>query len=147
MLRKIVFTIMLVSTFVPAFARVSQQKADSIASLLSQREIVCDKACPLFDSEKSHAGVVNTIFIDILAVIGTVWLYSNYRKKYFILFGSLLVLMVSGSLLFKRSNSQCVEYSKASCLIVTDKKVSAAGSLSDFKQMDSTDVIPKMKMK
>lgn len=140
MLRRIILTLMLVSVMTSGFSKVSKHTADSIASLLNKREIVCDKTCPLFDSESSDTGMVNTLFIDVLAIIGTVWLYSNYRKKYFIVIGAAVVLVVSGSLLLRDNKSQCVEYSKSNCLIVSvDSGPSAIGGLGDFEQMSSAD--------
>jgi NAD-dependent dihydropyrimidine dehydrogenase PreA subunit len=130
-----------------AEAAVPKQTADSIANLLNRREVTCDKSCPLFSSESGASGIVNTLFIDVLAVIGTVWLYSSYRRKYFFLIGGAVVVIVTGSLLW-RSPAKCVEYKQSTCQLVRQdaaskggKAASAAaapaGDLSDFEQMDS----------
>ncbi len=120
MFRKIFLTLLFAAVLTSAFGKVSKQKADSIARLLNQKEIVCDKACPLFDSEQSDTGLVNTIFIDVLAVIGTAWLYNNYKKKYIFACGAAVIMIVTGSLLYKNGTRQCVEYNKSSCEIVSN---------------------------
>lgn len=141
MLRKIILTSVLAFVLVGAHSRVSKQTADSIANLLNQREVVCDKTCPLFKSENSNAGLVNTLFIDVLAVIGTVWLYSNYKKKYFIGIGSAVVIIVTGSLFLRNSNQkQCVEYTSTKCKVIAapQKQKNANAEFSEFQQLDST---------
>ena len=141
MLRKFMFTALLAFVFTAAGARVSRQTADSIAGLLNQREAVCNKACPLYESENPHAGLVNTLFIDVLVLIGTVWLYSNYRKKYLLGIGAGVVIVVTGSLLLRGSgkSSKCLEYEKANYQLVANaRKPAPTGGLSDFQQMDST---------
>lgn len=140
MFRKIVMTTLIACVVLVGYAKVSQHTADSIANLLNQKEIICDKTCPLFESENSNAGIVNTIFIDLLVIIGSVWLYHNHKKKYFIGIGSIVVIIVTGSLFYKNKNTQCIEYSKSSCLIVsTEKKVPATtDGLTEFQQIDST---------
>lgn len=144
MLRKIILTVLFALTLNAVNAAVPRHTADSIANLLNKREVVCDKSCPLFESENSNAGLVNTLFIDVLAVIGTIWLYSNYKKKYFIGIGAAVVIVVTGSLFLRNSNkgnSQCIEYSNANCKVGTVKQAPAKSSkdaLSDFQQMDST---------
>jgi ferredoxin len=141
MLRKVLLTVLFTCVLTSGFSKVSKQTADSIAGLLNQKEVVCDKACPLFESEKSNAGLVNTIFIDVLAIIGTVWLYSNYKKKYFFVAGAVLVVIVTGSLLLKSNSNQCVEYAQSSCKIIAGGKgntTAQSGGLGDFQQMDSS---------
>jgi ferredoxin len=142
MMRKILFTLLFAFTLTAAKATVPKHTADSIASLLNRREVVCNKSCPLFASEKSNAGLVNTIFIDILAIIGTVWLYTNYKKKYFIGIGGAVVIIVTGSLFLRNSgDNKCIEYANDNCKAIEVKqtKAKADGSgLSDFEQMDST---------
>ena len=144
MMRRILTTALLAIVLTTAFAAVPKHTADSIASLLNQREIVCDKACPLFESENSNAGLVNTLFIDVLAIIGTVWLYTSYRKKYIFGIGALVVIVVSGSLLLRNNSNQCIEYDKSTCQIVSADKNPANGTsgLSDFEQMDPSSSKP-----
>jgi hypothetical protein len=138
MFRKIVVTILVACVMLAGYANVSQHTADSIANLLNQKEIVCDKTCPLFESENTNTGVVNTIFIDLLVIIGSMWLYHNYKKKYFIGIGFIVVIIVTASLFYK--NTQCIEYSKSSCLIVSTEKTApvTTDGLTDFQQIDST---------
>src|SRR5574344_30293 len=140
MLRRILLTALFACVLASGFAKGSKQTADSIANLLNRKGIGCDKACPLFGSEKSNAGLVNTIFIDVLAVIGTVWLYSSYKKKYFFVIGAAVVIIVTGTLVLKKKTNACVEYSQSSCQIVasTQHTPTAANSgLDDFQPMDS----------
>ena len=145
MWRKIILTSLFALCFIVAHPKVSQHTADSIANLLNQREVVCDRTCPLFESENSNAGMVNTLFIDVLAIIGTAWLYSNYKKKYFIGIGLGIVILVTGSLFLRNKNSnQCIEYSDSKCNIVSVKqKQTKEGNsgLSDFQQLDSTSAV------
>jgi NAD-dependent dihydropyrimidine dehydrogenase PreA subunit len=145
MWRKIILTSLFALCFIVAHPKVSQHTADSIANLLNQREVVCDRTCPLFESENSNAGMVNTLFIDVLAIIGTAWLYSNYKKKYFIGIGLGIVILVTGSLFLRNKNSnQCIEYSDSKCNIVSVKQKQTKESnsgLSDFQQLDSTSAV------
>lgn len=125
MTRKILLIVFFAFTLTAAFPEVSRQTADSIANILNQKEAVCDKSCPLFESENSSKGLVNTLFIDALALIGTVWLFSNYKKKYIIGIGAAVIIIVTGSLFVGSSSSnQCVEYSNAdlNCKIVSQGK-------------------------
>jgi len=141
MFRKIILIVLFAFALTEANAAVPKHTADSIANLLNQREVVCDKSCPLFASENSNAGLVNTLFIDLLAVIGTVWLYSNYKKKYFIGIGAAVVIIVTGSLFLRNnSNTKCIEYSNDNCKVVVAKQKTVkanGGGLSDFEQMDT----------
>ncbi len=141
MLRRILFTVLLAIAFTSVDSKVPKHTADSIANLLNKREAVCNKACPLYESENPKAGMVNTLFIDVLAIIGTVWLYSNYKKKYFIGIGVGVVVVVTGSLLLRGNNKsdKCIEYEKTNYKISasSSKSVKTAG-LSDFQQLDST---------
>jgi NAD-dependent dihydropyrimidine dehydrogenase PreA subunit len=141
MLRKILISALLAIAFISVDAKVSKHTADSIADMLNKREAVCNKTCPLYESENPKAGIVNTLFIDVLAIIGTVWLYSNYKKKYFIGIGVGLVVVVTGSLLLRGNNKseKCIEYEEGNYKVFADaKKPAADGGLSDFQQMDST---------
>jgi hypothetical protein len=140
MLKRILITALLICAMSAVYSKVPQHTADSIANLLNQKKIICDKTCPLFESENSNAGIVNTIFIDLLSIIGTIWLYNNYKKKYFIVIGTVVVIVVTGSLLYKDTNTKCIEYSKSSCLIVSPGKKTpvVTDGLSDFQQIDST---------
>lgn len=142
MLRRLLLTALLACTLMAADAAVSKHTADSIANLLNQRELVCDKSCPLFESENSNAGLVNTIFIDVLVIIGTVWLYTNYKKKYFIGLGAAVVLIVSGSLYLRSNNKnkqQCIEYKQSNCKVVTTgQQTTKAVDANEFEQVDSS---------
>jgi NAD-dependent dihydropyrimidine dehydrogenase PreA subunit len=147
MMRKVFFIVLLVFSLSVAFAAVPKHTADSIANLLNQREVICDRSCPLFESENSNSGLVNTIFIDVLAAIGTVWLFTNYKKKYIIGIGAAVVIVVTGSFFFhiNSGGNQCIEYSNSNldCKAVASgqkpKAVSTAtDSLSDFQQIDSS---------
>lgn len=148
MFRKIIVAILLIFTVTTSYAKVPQQTADSIANLLNNKEEKCDKSCPLFASENSNSGLVNTIFIDLLVAIGTVWLYSNYKKKYFFIIGSAVVITVSASH-FLSSSKQCIEYNKPSCPVAPiaakatqpkDTVKASTGDLSDFETTDSSNV-------
>lgn len=145
MFRRIILTLLVADFFLVGYSKVPKHTADSIANLLNKREIVCDKACPLFESENSNSGLVNTIFIDVLAMIGTAWLYSNYKKKYFLAIGAVVVIGVTGSWLIRNNDTQCTEYSNSSCKIVASgsqavksvKDQASSNNLDEFQQMDS----------
>ena len=141
MLRKLMLAVLFAVTLTSTDAKVSKHTADSIANMLNKREVACSKACPLYESENPNAGMVNTIFIDVLVLIGTAWLYSNYKKKYFIGIGVGIVVVVTGSLLLRGNSksNKCIEYEKANYQVqASAKKPAATGGLSDFQQMDST---------
>ena len=126
MLKRLILTTLFFACFLyPAYPKVSKEKADSIANLLNADEVVCDRTCPLFESEKSNTGLVNTLFIDALVIIGAIWLFSNHKKKYILIIGALIVIAVTVSFLLKRNNVQCVEYSQSSCKVVEDNNKSA----------------------
>jgi len=140
MIRKIILIALSSLLLSTANSEVSRQTADSIANILNQREIICDKTCPLFESENSRAGLVNTLFIDVLAIIGAVWLYSNYKKKYFIGIGAAVVIVVTGSLFLQKSNTnQCIEYSDANCKVISagQNQKKQNNALSEFQQLDT----------
>lgn len=144
MIRKIILIALSSFLLSTANSEVSRQTADSIANLINQQEVLCDRSCPLFESENSHAGLVNTLFIDVLAIIGTVWLYSNYKKKFFIGIGAAVVIVVTGSFFLRnKSSNQCVEYTNYNCNIIAsgNKQTKANNTLSEFQQLDSTKTV------
>ncbi len=81
-----------------ADAAVSQATADSIQNILNHRAgQVCDQSCSLYAQEHNGAGLTNTLFISALLVLGTIWLYLTYKKRYIIVLGTVLVVAVAGT--------------------------------------------------
>lgn len=78
-------------------AKVSQAVADSIANLINHAPTSCDQSCALYNQEHPGTSITNTIFIALLLVLGSVWLYFTYKKKYIIIIGSVLAVLVVGS--------------------------------------------------
>lgn len=140
MLRKIVLTVLMLFTLTTGYCRVSQHTADSIANILNQQEAVCDKSCPLYNSESHQMGWVNTLFIDLLVVIGTFWLYSNKKKKYLFIIGGVIVLTITGSQVVGQNRAKpCAEFAQANCPIVKgDTTTLVANDLSDFEQAEGS---------
>jgi NAD-dependent dihydropyrimidine dehydrogenase PreA subunit len=147
MLRKIVLTALMLLTLTTGYCRVSQHTADSIADILNRQEALCDKSCPLYNSESHQLGLTNTIFIDLLVAIGTLWLYSNKKKKYFFIIGGVIVLTLTGSQIIGHNKAKpCAQFEQTSCPIVnknaTGKTAALASAdeqssdLSDFEQAD-----------
>lgn len=78
-------------------ARVPQAVADSIARLINQAPESCDRSCVLYDQEHPGVSLTNTVFISLLLVIGSFWLYYTYKKKYIVVSGIVLAVLVMGS--------------------------------------------------
>ena len=74
-----------------AQAEVSQQVADSIAGVLNTAEDC--STCSYYASEHSAAGMINTIVIAVLVLLGSIWLYSGQKKFYILLLG----IFISGA--------------------------------------------------
>ena len=74
-----------------AQAEVSRQVADSIASVLNTAEDC--STCSYYASEHSAAGMINTIVIAVLVLLGSIWLYSGQKKFYILLLG----IFISGA--------------------------------------------------
>lgn len=80
-------------------AKVTQHTADSIARLLNGNVPPgCDASCSLYTAEHPGMGLANTIFIALLILLGTFWLYNSYqKKKYILVVGVIAALLVTGS--------------------------------------------------
>lgn len=78
-------------------SEVPQATADSIARILNKSPEVCDPSCSLYAQEHTGASMTNTIFISLLLILGSIWLYITYKKKYIIILGSVLGGLVLGS--------------------------------------------------
>ena len=74
-----------------AQAEVSRQVADSIASVLNTAEDC--STCSYYASEHSTAGMINTIVIAVLVLLGSIWLYAGQKKFYILLLG----IFISGA--------------------------------------------------
>ena len=72
-------------------AKVTPQVADSISQILAEGENCA--TCGYYDAEHSVAGMVNTLIIAALVIVGGIWLYVS-KKKWYIL---LLAILVSGA--------------------------------------------------
>lgn len=84
---------------VHTFAEVSPEYAAKLEAALNSKTPPpgCDQNCSLYESEFHGASVSNIIFISILIVLGSSWLYITYKKKYIIVIGSILTALVVGS--------------------------------------------------
>ncbi|MBP1664754.1 MAG: iron-sulfur binding protein [Bacteroidetes bacterium] len=78
-----------------AHAEVSQQVADSIARKLNLAEDC--STCNYYASEHSVAGMINTIIIAVLVLLGSIWLYAGKKKLYILLLGVLISGAVAAS--------------------------------------------------
>jgi len=81
-------------------AAVTPAAADSISSLLNRSSEVCNSSCSYYAGEHSAMGLWNSIFTFVLVVLGAIWLYSTYKKKYILLIGGILGLAVAASYLY-----------------------------------------------
>lgn len=80
-------------------AAVSPATADSISRILNQSGEVCNTSCAYYAGEHSAMGLWNSLFTFLLVVLGALWLYSTYKKKYILLIGGILGLAVAASYL------------------------------------------------
>ena len=80
-------------------AAVTPATADSISRLLNRSGEVCNSSCAYYAGEHSAMGLWNSIFTFVLVVLGAIWLYSTYKKKYILLIGGILGLAVAASYL------------------------------------------------
>ncbi len=94
---KLFFCVCLLLTGVALHAKVSPAVADSIEGLLNHTPAGCDQSCSLYAQEHPGASLTNTIFISLLLILGSAWLYVTYKKKYIIILGSVLGTLVLGS--------------------------------------------------
>ncbi|HNX88628.1 MAG TPA: 4Fe-4S binding protein [Paludibacteraceae bacterium] len=78
-----------------AHAEVSQQAADSIAHKLNLAEDC--STCSYYATEHSVAGMINTIIIAVLVLLGSIWLYAEKKKFYILLLGVLISGAVAAS--------------------------------------------------
>jgi NAD-dependent dihydropyrimidine dehydrogenase PreA subunit len=96
-----------------AFASVSSTSASSLPA-------AC-QSCAAYAGESHGGNISNLIFIAVLLLLATVWFYITYKKKYIIVVGSLLALLVVGSYfitpLLKPTN-----LTPAACPIVQNSK-------------------------
>ncbi len=94
---KLFFFVCMLLTGIALHAEVSPAVADSIERLLNHSPAGCDQSCSLYAQEHPGASLTNTIFISLLLVLGSAWLYVTYKKKYIIVVGSVLAALVLGS--------------------------------------------------
>jgi len=69
-------------------------------NLLNKVGAVCDSSCSYYAGEHSALGLGNTIFTFLLVVLGSIWLFSTYKKKYILVIGGILGLAVAVSYLY-----------------------------------------------
>lgn len=81
-------------------AAVAPATADSISRLLNKSSEVCDTSCAYYAGEHSAMGLWNSLFTFLLVVLGALWLYSTYKKKYILLIGGILGLAVATSYIY-----------------------------------------------
>jgi hypothetical protein len=81
-------------------AAVSSTVADSIGHVLNSQAPTCDTSCSYYAGEHSAMGLGNTLFTILLIVFGSAWLFYTYRKKIFLIAGSLLGLAVLGTYIY-----------------------------------------------
>lgn len=84
------------------FSNVNQLKADSIEQALNAKHTgvpdAC-KSCSIYTNQDSThtSSFSNLIFVTLIVVLATVWLFLTYRKKYIIVLGSLVTAVLVGS--------------------------------------------------
>jgi NAD-dependent dihydropyrimidine dehydrogenase PreA subunit len=93
-------TIILLAIPMLLSAAVTPATADSISHLLNRASEVCDSSCSYYAGEHSAMGLWNSIFTFVLVVLGAIWLFSTYKKKYILLIGGILGLAVAASYLY-----------------------------------------------
>jgi len=81
-------------------AAVTPATADSISKLLNHSSEVCNSSCSYYAGEHSAMGLWNSIFTLLLVVLGSIWLFSTYKKKYILVIGGILGLAVAASYLY-----------------------------------------------
>ena len=123
-------------------AKVSQHTADSIAALLNGNVPPgCDASCSLYAAEHPGLGLTNTLFIAALVLLGTAWMYNSQKKKYILVTGILVALLIVGSYFaapLMRSNTNIPE----SCPVIKADTKNAQNTFSapgaEFATTDSS---------
>jgi hypothetical protein len=98
-LRKYLLTFLLLLSPLLLTAAVTPATADSISKLLNHSSEVCDSSCAYYAGEHSAMGLWNSVFTFLLVVLGALWLYSTYKKKYILLIGGIFAVAVAASYL------------------------------------------------
>lgn len=146
-LRKYLTYFLFLALFLLAFpillsAAVTPATADSISRLLNGTGEVCDSSCSYYAGEHSAMGLWNSIFTFLLVVLGSIWLFSAYKKKYILIIGGILGLAVAASYLypevFVKNNVP------ANCPVVLQKDSTNGKAFlpptSEFEQADTANV-------
>lgn len=98
-LKKYLLPVLLLAFPLLLSAAVSPATSDSISKLLNQSSEVCNSSCAYYAGEHSAMGLWNSIFTFLLVVLGAIWLYSTYKKKYILVIGAILSVAVAASYL------------------------------------------------
>jgi len=124
-------------------AKVSQHVADSLAQIINKVPAACDASCALYNQEHPGVSLTNTIFIGLLLIFGAIWLYYTYKKKYVLITGSLLAIIVVGSY-FVRPLLASKEVPADCPIVLVNQTNSQADTTfvspgSEFEQVDSVE--------
>lgn len=98
-LKKYLVPVLLLAFPLMLSAAVSPAASDSISKLLNQSGEVCNSSCAYYAGEHSAMGLWNSLFTFLLVVLGAIWLYSTYKKKYILVIGGILSVAVTASYL------------------------------------------------
>lgn len=103
-----VFLLLITAVFY-SNAAVSQQVADSIQQVMNQKNIVCDQSCSLYESEHQVTSIANTIFLIALLILGSIWLFVSYKRKYILVLGAALAVVIGISYFWQPFNTKSSE--------------------------------------
>jgi len=124
-------------------AAVSPATADSISRLLGKTGEVCDSSCSYYAGEHSALGLGNTIFTFLLVVLGAVWIFSTYKKKYILIIGGILGLAVAVSYLYPEVLVK--NNVPANCPVILQKDSTNGKAFlpptSEFEQVDAVKTV------
>ena len=141
-LRKYLLPIALLAFPLLLNAAVTPATADSISQLLNRSGEVCNTSCAYYAGEHSAMGMWNSIFTFLLVVLGAIWLYSTYKKKYILLVGGILGLAVAASYLYPEFIAKHTV--PANCPVIVQKDSTNGKAFlpptSEFESVDSPKV-------
>jgi len=138
--KKFLFPIFFLAFPLLLAATVSPATADSLSRLLHESGQACDSSCSYYAGEHSALGLGNTIFTFLLVVLGAIWLYSTYKKKYILIIGGILGLAVAGSYLYPEVIDN--DSVPANCPVILQKDSTNGKAFlpptSEFEQVETT---------
>jgi polyferredoxin len=110
-------------------ATVSKHVADSIQEALNQNHVVCDQSNLLYETEHQTTRLMNTLFISLLLVFGSGWLFISYKKKFILVLGAILTTGIIGIYFWQPFH--LINPKQFSTLPLTEQSVSKCSGCSE----------------